>query len=101
MDFDTHLHRQTAEYLGGDEIELSYLLEYVKENYTQITDEVFENEDGDYFIINEDADYINHEGWDNYQTILEEPCQFVDVVNEISVELARVRLELKTLKEGK
>ena len=102
MDFDTYLHRQTEAYLDSCEgVEIRHLIEYVKENYKEVTKGVFQDEDSELFTIDEDADYINNEGWYGYKTLIEDPEELIDIINELADSLASVKLELKTLKEGK
>mgnify|MGYP003628262870 CR=1 FL=1 len=101
MDFDSYLARETNDYLDSCEgVEVRHLIEYVKENYKEVGKGVFQDEDSELFTIDEDADYINNEGWAGYKTLIEEPCEFIGIINELADCLASVKLELKTLKEA-
>ena len=73
---------------------------YEKENYKEVTKSVFQDEDSELFTIDEDADYINNEGWYGYKTLIEEPEELIEIINQLSDSLASVKLELKTLKES-
>ena len=102
MDFDSYLARETNDYLDSCEgVEVRHLIEYVKENYKQVTKGVFLDEDNDLFTIDEDADYFNNEGWDGYKKLIEEPCELIEIINELAESLASVKLELQTEKEGR
>ena len=100
MDFDSYLARETNDYLDScDGVEISHLIEYVKDNYKEVVDGVFDN-DGELFTIDEDADYINGEGWHGYQTTIDDPDEFIDIINKLAESLAGVKLELKEAKDG-
>lgn len=102
MDFDSYLARETNDYLDSCEgVEVRHLIEYVKENYKQVTKGVFQDEDNELFTIDEDADYINNEGWYGYKTLIEEPEELIEIINELAESLASVKLELQTEKEAK
>jgi len=102
MDFDTYLHRETNDYLDScDGVEIIHLIEYVQQNYKQVTKGIFQDEDSELFTIDEDADYINNEGWYGYKTLIEEPEELIDIINQLSDSLASVKLELQTEKEAK
>ena len=102
MDFDSYLARETNDYLDSCEgVEVRHLIEYVQQNYKEVAKGVFQDEDSELFTIDEDADYINNEGWYGYKTLIEEPEELIEIINELAEYLASVKLELKTLKEGK
>lgn len=102
MDFDSYLARETNDYLDScDGVEIIHLIEYVQQNYKEVTKGIFQDEDSELFTIDEDADYINNEGWYGYKTLIEEPEELIDIINELSDSLASVKLELQTEKEAK
>ena len=102
MDFDSYLARETNDYLDSCEgVEVRHLIEYVKENYKEVGKGVFQDEDNELFTIDEDADYINNEGWAGYKTLIEEPEELIEIINELAESLASVKLELQTEKEAK
>ena len=100
MDYDSYLARQVdAHTSGGDEGEA--LQEYVDSNYTNLIDDVyFDGED--YFRIDwEGYSYEKGEdgGWVDYQDIIED--DFYELIGPLGSEIARLKLVIKNLKDGK